>query len=175
VGELMATRSKQRDEARTEHARNPSSAEQIASANPASFLGKIIKGVVDTCDDLLGQIKQDTGKGANASRVLAEMFMWAWIKKYAEGKYDKLKKQVEEENVFEDISDRGPGTYIVAESRNFVASANVTEPVRRFSADTLAEWANKQYNIPIIVMKEAIEKAKMPTSSQTRITIIERG
>jgi predicted NUDIX family phosphoesterase len=59
-------------------------------AVPSSFLGLITKEMGEVTSDLLGGIKQDTGKGANVSRILAELFMWNWIRKYADGKYEKL-------------------------------------------------------------------------------------
>jgi hypothetical protein len=143
-------------------------------AVPSTFLGLITKEITGVTSDLLGSVKQDTGKGANVSRVLAELFMWSWIRKYAESKYDKLMTKAKDEGMLGDLDNMEPGSHLGAESRHFVLTVSVSEPVRRFDPDTLSAWALSRYKIPIIMMKEQIEKAKVPTKSQVRTTITER-
>lgn len=160
----MATRAKMKQEAE---------GQTIARA-PTTFEGMIAKDFTDTAMQLLGKVKQDTGRGANTSRILAELFMWNWIRKYSESQYNKLLKDAKADGVVGNVEELGPGNHILAESRHFVTTANVTEPVRRFSPDALCEWALEKFKIPVILMKEAIEKAKQPSSSTVRITITER-
>jgi hypothetical protein len=161
-------------EAQKASARPPTTAAQLAGAHPSSFLGLIIKDVTDVTVSLLNKVKMDTGKGANTSMVLSELFMWNWIKKYAESKYDKLLDSAKESGLLESPGTE-PGTSVIAESRHFVVTANVTEPVQRFSPEALAKWAFEEYKIPVIVMKEQIEKAKVPTKPMVRVSIAERA
>jgi hypothetical protein len=144
-------------------------------AQPSSFMGMIVKDISGVTSELLGKVKQDVGKGANVSRVLAELFMWNWIAKHAESKYDKLLEKTKRDGVFGELSDLEPGDHALAESKHFFAMANVTEPVRRFSPDMLCQWAFQEHKIPVIVMKEQIDKAKAPTKSMVRIKIAERA
>lgn len=143
-------------------------------AMPKTFEGMVAKDIAEATQELLGKIKSDTGKGANASRVLAELFMWNWIRKHADSQYDKLMDQAREEGVLGDTGGLQTGNHIMAESRHFVVMANVTEPVKRFSADALCAWALEKFKIPVILMKEQIEKSKLPTKPQVRVTITER-
>jgi hypothetical protein len=160
-----------------QNVRMPTTASVLANAeaNPSSFLGMIIKQLGSSTAKMLDSIKQDTGKGANTSRVLAELFMWNWIMKYAEKRYDTLMALAKEEKVIDDLEELGTGNHTVAESRHFVVTANVTEPVKRFNPDALCQWAFESHKIPIIVMKEQIEKAKLPTKSSVRVTVTERA
>jgi hypothetical protein len=172
----MATRAKMRDvTAIVPQGRTPSTESKITGANPSSFLGMIIKDIGSVTSGLLDKIKQDTGKGANTSRILAELFMWSWIGKYADSKYDKLLTQAKEDGVLGNLEGLEVGNHGLAESRHFFVTVTVTEPVRRFSPEMLCDWALKEYKIPIIVMKEQIDKAKVATKSQMRITIAERA
>lgn len=167
----MTTRAKMKA---IEAGRAPSVAKQIASSDPKSFMGLVLKRVTETAFELLECIKQDTGRGANVSRVLAELFMWSWIRKYADSKYDKLMEQAKGEGMITDPSGMVSGNHIVAESRHFVMTANVTEPARRFDSDILCKWALAEYKVPVIVMKEQIDKSKSPTKPMVRISIAER-
>jgi len=176
----MATRAKMKEQ-ETGHritvTRTPSTSVLLleAQANPSSFLGMIIKAVSGAALELLEKVKQDVGKGANVSKVLSELFMWNWIRKFAENKYDTLMDKAKESGVISDASKLEPGNYTVAESRHFVVTAGVTEPIRRFNPDALCQWAFESHKIPIIVMKEQIEKAKLSTKSTVRLTIEERS
>jgi hypothetical protein len=143
-------------------------------AVPSTFQGMIAKDMGLVTNQLLGKIKQDTGSGANVSRVLAELFMWNWIRKFADSKYEKLLVAAKEDGVLGDLIGHEPGSYVAAESRHFVVTVNISEPVRRFDPDVLAGWALSAYKIPVIVLKEQIDKAKTPTQSQVRVTITER-
>jgi hypothetical protein len=173
---MMATRAKMKDVvAVVPRARTPSTEAKLLGANPSSFLGMIIKDIGSVTTDLLGKIKQDTGKGANTSRILAELFMWNWIGKFADSKYDKLLAQAKDEGVLGNLEGLEIGVHGLAESKHFFVTVTVTEPVRRFDPDALCKWALAMYNVPTIIMKEQIDKAKTPTKSQIKITIAERA
>ena len=144
------------------------------SATPTTFEGMIAKELASMTGEMLANVKQDTGKGANVSSVLSELFMWNWIRKRAESQYDKLMEQARESGIIGDTSTLAAGNHVVAESRHFVTTAHVSEPVKRFSPEALSLWAYKAYKIPVILMREQIEKAKTPTKPTVRITIVER-
>ena len=146
-----------------------------ASAVPTSFLGMIVKDLAGLTQTLLENIKQDTGRGANTSRVLSELFMWKQIASIADSRYEKLMREAKEDGVLGNVAELTPGQHAIAESRHFFVTATVSEPVRKFSPDVLCAWALKAYEIPEILMKEQIEKSKAPTKPQVRITITERA
>lgn len=162
---MMTTRAKMK------HAdENP---EQSSGAQASTFQGRIVKELGRMTSDLLAKVKPDTGRGANLSNALAEMYMWAQIRKMADGHYDRMLENAKGNGVFE-LSNLETGTHIAAESRHFVVTVAVTEPVKRFDPDVLAAWAHKAYNVPVPLMKEQIERAKVPTKPQQRIVITER-
>lgn len=150
--------------------------EQVQEAKPNSFLGKIMMVITEACRSLLQEVPHDakTNKGG----VLAELFMWHWIEAYAAAKYKQVKKDAREQGILNlpDDEDEAliPGSHIIGESRHFVATASVTEPVKRFSGEELAQWFWRNHQIPVIVTKEQIEKAKKPTKSTVKVTIVER-
>ncbi len=140
----------------------PTSIEKAERADPSSFLGKIMRTL------------------NNTGAILGEMFLWKEIEKYSKGRYDSLKKYAKAEKII-DIPDEeetdglAPGDHIIGESRHFVVAAKVTEKVRRFSADVFAQGLFESYKIPVILTKEKIEKSKVPTKSQVKISIMERS
>jgi len=150
--------------------------EQAQDAKPDSFLGKIMATITENCRDLLRNAPHDnkTNKGS----VLAELFMWKWIEGYAAAKYKQRKQEAKEQGILNLPDDEDdaliPGSHIIGESKHFVATANVTEPVRRFSGEELARWFWINHKIPVIITKEQIERAKKPTRSQVRVAIVER-
>ena len=156
-------------------AANVSAGGTRSASEPTSFQGMILKNLGNLTQTLLENIKQDTGRGANTSRVLSELFMWKQISSMADSRYEKLMKEAKEDGVLGDVRELVPGQHAIAESRHFFVTATVTEPVKKFSPNMLCAWALKAYDIPEILMKEQIERAKEPTKSQVRITITERA
>ncbi len=155
----------------------PTNIEKAERADPSSFLGKIMRTLMENVRDLLRHnpdVKNNTGA------ILGEMFLWKEIEKYSKGRYDSLKKYAKAEKII-DIPDEeetdglAPGDHIIGESRHFVVAAKVTEKVRRFSADVFAQGLFESYKIPVILTKEKIEKSKVPTKSQVKISIMERS
>lgn len=160
----MATRAKMK-----EAAEKPEPSGALAS----TLQGRIVKELVRMINELLANVKPDTGRGANLSGALAELYVWGQISKMADGHYERLLKTAKSDGVI-DVDDLDTGTHIAAESRHFVVTVAVTEPVKRFDPDVLAAWAFKAYKVPVPTMKEQIEHAKVPTKPQKRITITER-
>lgn len=148
--------------------------EQPSGAQPSTFQGRIVKEVGRVTAELLASVKPDAGKGSNLSSALAEMYMWAQIRKMADGNYERLIEIAKGNGVIE-VTDLDTGTHVAAESRHFVVTVAVTEPVKRFDPDMLAAWAYKAYNVPVPLMKEQVDRAKVPTKPQKRIVITERS
>jgi hypothetical protein len=162
----MATRAKMKESVESGN-------KEPSGAQASTFQGRIVKELGKLTGDLLAKVKPDTGRGANLSSVLAEMYMWAQISKMADGHYERLMDIAKGNGVIE-VADLETGTHIAAESRHFVVTVAVTEPVKRFDPDVLAAWAYKAYNVPVPLMKEQVERAKVPTKPQKRIVITER-
>jgi hypothetical protein len=162
----MATRSKMK-------AVQVSSEQQSGTTQPGTFQGRIVKDLSQLTAELLAKVKSDAGRGANLSSVLAELFMWVQIRNMADGQYERLLEVAKRSGAI-NVSDLETGTHVAAESRHFVVTVAVTEPVRRFDPDVLSAWAHKAYNVPVPLMKEQIELAKVPTKPQRRIVIAER-
>src|SRR4249920_1669000 len=71
-------------------ARGEGGDKQPSGAHASTFQGRIVKELGRAASDLLANVKPDTGRGANLSSVLAEMYMWAQIRKMADGNYERL-------------------------------------------------------------------------------------
>lgn len=111
---------------------------------------------------------------SNTETLLASAYMWDFIAAYAKGRSDVAWAELEDNNII-DTKELEPGEYILVESPGFVCKANVTQKVKRFNPETLAKTLNKsQYKVPTPVALQMIEAAKVPTTSQTKLNIIER-
>lgn len=140
-------------------------------ASPQSFLGKIVMAVNDIVASL---IDMNPDKRDNKGRILAEMYLYDELEKYAAAKSKDLWAQAEAQNIY-DAKELNEGSHILSESPHFVLTADVSKPVNRFDPTVLANWFNKsKYKIPVIVTKEQIERAKVPGKSTTRLKIVER-
>lgn len=113
-------------------------------------------------------------KKSNTETLLASAFMWDFIASYAKGRSDIAWAELEDNNII-DTAELSPGEYILAESPGFVCKANVTAKVKRFNAEALAKNLNRsQFKVPTPVALQMIDAAKVPTTSQTKLNIIER-
>ena len=83
-------------------------------------------------------------------------------------------KYLADNEVIEDCSNYDPGEYSLAESPHFFAKAKISQPVKRFDADTLALALNKKYKVPVPIAKEMIEQAKVPSKSTVTKSVVER-
>lgn len=123
----------------------------------------------------IGKTKDtELSKKSNTETLLASAFMWDFIAAYAKGRSDIAWSELEDNNII-DAKELEPGEYILAESPGFVCKANVTAKVKRFSAEALAKILSKsQYKVPVAIVLQMIDTAKVPTTSQTKLNIIER-
>lgn len=113
-------------------------------------------------------------KKSNTETLLASAYMWDFIAAYAKGRSDVAWAELEDNNII-DAKELEPGEYILAESPGFVCKANVTAKVKRFAPNVLAESLSKsKYKVPTPIALQLIEQAKVPTTSQTKLNIIER-
>lgn len=148
-----------------------SNLEKANNADPNSYLGKIVKGLNELIDDLQ---KRNPDVRDNKGNVLGEIYLWDEIRKIAAAKSEKLWDAAEANGIlkYEGLS---TGSHLIAQSQSFIVTASVSEPVRRFDADTLAKWMFDNRKVPVIITKEQIEKAKIPTKPQTRVAIMEKS
>lgn len=113
-------------------------------------------------------------KKSNTETLLASAYMWDFIVSYAKGRSDVAWAELEDNNII-DAKELEPGEYILAESPGFVCKANVTQKVKRFDPKKLAtDLAMSKYKVPTPIALQLIEQAKVPTTSQTKLNIIER-
>lgn len=123
----------------------------------------------------IGKTKDtELSKKSNVETLLASAFMWDFIAAYAKGRSDIAWAELEDNNII-DSKGLDPGEYILAESPGFVCKANVTQKVKRFNPDALVTaLRNSKFKVPEHVSVGLIDAAKVPTTSQTKLNIIER-
>lgn len=109
---------------------------------------------------------------SNTGSLLGEAFLWDEIVRFAKARSDSAWSKLEAEGLIE--APTGTGEHALLTSSNFVCTAKVSNPVKRFSADTLALMLKKQYKIPEPVSKLMIEEAKQPTRPNVTYSIIEK-
>lgn len=111
----------------------------------------------------------------NTGRLLGEAYMWDQVEKYAKGKSDAAWKAMAKEGLVPDKKSLDPGDHQLADSPSFAIFAKVTQPIRRFDGDELANLlAKSKYKVPVSTTKELIEEAKVPTTSTVRMVVVER-
>lgn len=148
-----------------------SNLDKAYNADPNSYLGKIVKGL----NGLIAQLQsQNPDARDNKGNVLGEIYLWDEIRKIAEAQSKKLWDAAEDNKLLK-YDDLPRGSHLIAQSASFIVTAAVSEPVRRFDPDTLAKWFFDNKKVPVIITKEQIEKAKIPTKPQTRVTIMEKS
>jgi hypothetical protein len=111
----------------------------------------------------------------NMGRAIGEAYMWDVVAKYADARRKEAHKRMEDQGIVKDKKELDPGDHILADSPSFVITASVTQPVRRFSQEALAQVLSKtKYKVPRAVVDECCEKAKVPSSSTVTVKIAER-
>lgn len=124
---------------------------------------------------LLSQLNglQSEDSKHNIGRALSEAFKWDAAAKLCEGRSDAAWKTLASEGI---INKEGlsPGDHTLADSPHFVCLASVTQPVRRFNADALAEEMVKRFKCSRADALMMIEDAKKPASSTVRMKIVEK-
>ena len=141
-----------------------------------SFQAEIIKmlnKLQDTCDK-----KNPDREARNAPHAgtIANAYFWSAVAKYAEGKKEEAWKALAEAGFIpEDVKGYDSGEYVLGESPSFIVKAKVSEPVKRFNDEYLAESLFKsKYKVPKPVAKEMIAAAKRPSNPTVTKSIIER-
>jgi hypothetical protein len=113
---------------------------------------------------------------SNTGALLGEAFMWDRVEAYARNRSEAAWAALAKEGLIPDKKTLDPGDHQLAQSPNFAVFARVTQPVKRFSGDELANLlAKSKYKVPISTTKEMIDQAKVPTSSMVSLKVVERG
>lgn len=141
------------------------------STSPNSFLGKIIMAMNKVTIELA---KTNPDVKSNTGNRLGELYMWDEIAKYAKGRSDKLWEDAEQEKFINATELAAGQQHVLTTSPHFVCSAIVTQPVRRFDPTALANWFLAKYKVPVMVTKEQIELAKVPTKPMVKLNIAEK-
>jgi hypothetical protein len=110
----------------------------------------------------------------NMGNLLGEAFLWDTVKKYAEGR-SKIAWDGMAAAGLVDKTKLEPGDHTIAESPGFKATAKVSEKVKRFSAQALAEAMNKRFKVAVPSALQMIEQAKVPTTSTVTLRVVEKG
>lgn len=109
----------------------------------------------------------------NQGRSIIEAFIWDEIQGLAKGRSDSVWERMEKAGIYE--KPLKPGKYECGESPSFVIRATVTEPIKRFNEEELARVLEAStFKIPPHMTKGFVGAAKIPTTSQVRLTIVER-
>lgn len=110
----------------------------------------------------------------NVGSLLSSAYMWDIIAKTSKARAEEAWKALKEEGLI-DTDGLSPGEHVVLSSPSLVCGAKISNPVRRFDADYLANKLNQsKYKIPIPVAKEMIESAKQPGKSSVTLWIAEK-
>ena len=99
--------------------------------------------------------------------------MWDEVTRFAKARSDAAWKKLEAEGLIEEPTTQGDHALCV--SSNFVVTALVSKPVRRFSADALAAALKARYKVPEPVTKTLVEEAKVPTKPSITYAVIEKS
>lgn len=110
----------------------------------------------------------------NVGRRLQQAYFWDQVQAYAKKQSDTLWSGLEKDELVL-TSNLDPGDHVLAESPHFVVNAKVSERVRRFNADYLADQMKKKFKVSIPIAKQMIESAKQPSNSTTTLKIVEKG
>lgn len=113
-----------------------------------------------------GETKNPDAKH-NVGNMLGDFFLWKTVSKFAEAQMETAFKKLEANGLFKVPTE--PGNYELVNSPRFVLNVNVTQPVKRFSADELAALMFKsKYKVPEPFTKSQVEAAKVPGNSMVR-------
>lgn len=124
---------------------------------------------------LVGELIQANPDRTNSGKFYGEAFVWETLERVAKKKKEAMWERMIKDGIVSEIP-VDAGSYELGMSARFVASARVSDPVNRFSADKLCELLEKSsYKIPAPIAKDFVAKAKVPTSSTVTKKIIERN
>lgn len=129
---------------------------------------KHINKIADVCEKKNPDVKHNVG------RQLGFVYFWTMVAKYADGQKDKAWAELGKEGICEIDRTVDPGEYSLAESPSFFAKVKVSEKVKRFDPEVLAEALYKKYKVPKPITKELVEEAKVPKNSTFTKSVVER-
>lgn len=110
----------------------------------------------------------------NIGRLLGEAFLWDSVWTFAEAKSKQLWKGIEAEKII-DTSDLLPGAHTLTTSPSFAVTANISNPVKRFSPHELAKkLSNSKYKVPVHYTIGLCEQSKVPGNSNKTIKVVEK-
>src|SRR5207342_1611118 len=85
----------------------------------------------------------------NQGALIGTAFMWDEIEKYAHAQSELAWEKMHNEGIIPDVSTLEQGDHELAYSPSFTVQANVTQPVRRFKQEELAQLlARSKYKVP---------------------------
>jgi len=111
----------------------------------------------------------------NTGRLLGEAYMWDQVEKYAKARSAAIWKEMEKEGLVPDKKTLDPGDHQLSDSPSFAVFAKVTQPIKRFDGDELANLlARSKYKVPLSTTKEMIDQARVPGNPAVRMVVVER-
>lgn len=123
----------------------------------------------------LSNIKPDSN--ANSDKFVADAYKWDAAEALCKKKSDQAWATLESHNIIPEDGERralGPGEHLLSESKLFVVQAKISQPVKRFSADALADEMVKQFKCSRSDALLMIERAKKPSNSTVTLSVLER-
>jgi len=112
---------------------------------------------------------------SNSGMRFAEWFFWDELKRLAENKAESLRDGMIEDDILKDPkSIEEAGTHELGESKKFISTVAVTEPVQKFSEQELGKILLKNHKVPLSATMTACKLAKVSTNPRRTIKIIER-
>lgn len=109
----------------------------------------------------------------NSPVNLGELFLWTEIMKFAEKRKDALwKDAIVGGHIVVDGLD--PGEHELLTQGGFISVADVSNPVKRFSADEMVRLIVKETKLSLPKAVAMVAAAKVPTKSTVTKKVIER-
>lgn len=136
-----------------------------------AFLTNIVKNMNSVFNDT---VRESPDSQHNSGRLLAFVYFWDTAAAIAKGRSAKAWEALTANKLI-DEKERDPGEYDLTESPHFLCTLKVSEKVRRFDPQVLAEALLKKYKVPIPITKQMVEAAKVPSKSTNTYRIVEKS
>lgn len=122
---------------------------------------------------VLSQLSSLAGPKDNVGAMLANAFRWdaAWT--MCEAKSKAAWKQLTDSGIVDETNLK-PGAHVLADSPQFSVTANVTQPVKRFNPDKMADLMVAKFKCSRAVALQMIEDAKKEGKSTVKTAVIEK-
>lgn len=134
-----------------------------------SYIQEIVKGITA----LRNKAKAPPLKH-KVEEAVAEAYFWDTVQSIAKGHSEKAWAKLGKDINYD--LERDPGEHVLLDVKSFTVELKVSEKVRRFNAQSLAEaMAKSKFKVPIPVMLQAVEQAKVPSKSTNTYKIVEKG